>query len=132
MRAVWTRARSDLRRHLRSAIVLAVLIGLTSAVALGAAAGAQRTDTAYERYRAATNAPDWMVVSGTGVAEALGPNVDLSKLALLPQVEAVYSATFMLGESLGADGQALFLGHPNLESTIAGAQTIEGRSFAPS
>jgi ABC-type lipoprotein release transport system permease subunit len=117
---------------MRSVIVLSVLIGLTAAVALGAAAGARRTDTAYERFRAATNAPDWTVFSGTGVTEALGPHVDFSKLALLPQVEAVHTFTFMLGESLGADGKALFLGHPNLESTIAGAQTIEAQSFGSS
>jgi len=129
VRAVWTRARSDLRRHLRAAIVLAVLIGLTAAVALAAAAGAQRTGTAYERFHAATNAPDYVVFSGKGVAEALAPNVDFSKVALLPQVETVRTLTFMLGESLGADGTALFLGHPNLDSNIRGAQTIEGQSF---
>ena len=36
MSAIWTRARSDLRRHLRAVIVLSVLIGLTAAVALAA------------------------------------------------------------------------------------------------
>ena len=131
MRAVWTRARSDLRRHLRAVIVLSVLIGLTSALALGAAAGAQRTSTAYERFHAAKNAPDYIVFSGKGVAEVLAPNVDFSKVALLPQVEAVHTLAFMIGESLGADGKALFLGHPNLDSNIFGAQTIEGQSLMP-
>ena len=87
MHAVWTRARSDLRRHMRSAIVLAVLIGLTSALALAAAEGAQRTDTAYARLRAAVNAPDEIIASGTGSVEALIPHVDFSQVALLPQVK---------------------------------------------
>ena len=131
MRAVWTRARSDLRRHLRGAIVLAVLIGLTSALALAAAEGAQRTDTAYARLRAATNAPDYVAFSGKGVSEMLAPNVDFSKVALLPQVEAINTLVFLMGESLGADGKALFEGHPNLNANIMGAQTIKGQSLMP-
>jgi ABC-type lipoprotein release transport system permease subunit len=131
VRAVWTRARSDLRRHLRAAIVLPVLIGLTSALALAAAQGAQRTDTAYARLHAAVNGPDAAIISGTGVSEAIAPKVDLSTLALLPQVEAVRTGAFMLGESLGADGKALFVGRPNLNANIVGAQTIKGQSLMP-
>jgi ABC-type antimicrobial peptide transport system permease subunit len=131
MRAVWTRARSDLRRHMRSAIVLAVLIGLTSAVALASAEGAHRTATSYERLRVAVNAPDSMVFSGTGAAEALGPHVDFSKVALLPQVKAVHTTAYMLGEGVGADGKPLFGAPPNLDTTIMGAQTIEGQAFMP-
>ncbi len=110
MRAVWTRARSDLRRHMRSAIVLSLLIGLTSALVLAAAEGAQRTDTAYARLRVAVNAPDEIVGSGTGTVEALIPHVDFSKVALLPQVKATREMAYMLGEGVGADGKALFGG----------------------
>ncbi len=131
MRAVWTRARSDLRRHMRSAIVLAVLIGLTSALALAAAEGAQRTDTAYARLRAAVNAPDAIVVSGTGAAEALVPHVDFSKVALLPQVKAVHTVAYMIGEGVGADGKALFGGVTQGSRNILGAPTVEGQSAMP-
>ena len=133
MRAVWTRARSDLRRHIRSAIVVSVLIGLTSAVALASAAGAQRTDTAYERFRAATNAPDSVISSGKGAAAELwwGPYVDFSKVELLPEVEAVHTAVAFVGEGVGADGKELFFGRPNAETNIIGASTIEGQSFMP-
>jgi hypothetical protein len=131
MRAVWTRARSDLRRHMRAAIVLAVLIGLTAAVALAAAAGAQRTDTAYERFRAAAGHPDYVVSSGKGAAAEAwwGPYVDLSKLKLIPEVEAAHTAVAFTGEAVGADGKELFLGRPNAETSMAGAATIEGQSF---
>jgi ABC-type lipoprotein release transport system permease subunit len=131
VRAVWTRARSDLRRHIRAAIVVSVLIGLTSAVALASAEGAQRTGTAYDRLRAAVNAPDSIIFSGTGAAEALAPHVDFSEVALLPQVGAVRTTAFMLGEGLGADGRPLFSGLPNVDTSIFGAQTIEGYSTMP-
>ena len=130
MRAVWTRALSDLRRHLRAAIVVAVLIGLTSVIALGAAEGAQRTDTAYARLRAAVNAPDEIVFSGTGAAEAVIPHVDFSKVALLPQVKATRAMAYMLGEGVGADGKALF-GGVTRGSVVLGAPTIEGQSAMP-
>jgi len=130
VRAVWTRARSDLRRHLRAAIVVAVLIGLTAALALAAAAGAQRTDTAYARLRAVVNAPDEIVFSGTGAAEALVPHVDFSKVALLPQVESTREMAYMLGEGVGADGKVLF-GGVSQGSVVLGAPTIEGQAAMP-
>jgi hypothetical protein len=133
MRAVWTRARSDLRRHMRAAIVLAVLIGLTSALALAAAAGAQRTATAYERFHAATNAPDSAISSSKGAVAELwwGPYVDFSKVALLPQVEALHTAVMFAGEGVGADGKELFFGGPNAQVALLGAPTIEGQSAMP-
>lgn len=131
MLAVWTCARAELRRHIRSTVLVAVLIGLASAVALASAAGAQRTDTAYDRLRAASNAPDSVVFSGTGVAEILTPYVDFSKLALLPEVETLRTVAFMIGEGVGSDGEVLFGGHPNLDTNILGAATAEGHSALP-
>jgi ABC-type lipoprotein release transport system permease subunit len=116
---------------MRAAIVVAVLIGLTSALALASAQGAQRTGTAYARLRAATNAPDLAIFSGTGVTEVLGPHVDFSKVASLPQVEAVHTAAFLMGEIVGADGTPLFVENPNLDANIVGAQTIEGQASMP-
>jgi len=130
MRAVWTRARSDLRRHRRAAIVVAALIGLTSALALAAAEAAQRTDTAYARLRAEVNGPDEIVGSGTGSVAALVPHVDFSKVARLPQVKATREVAWMIGEGVGADGKALFGGVAQ-GSSILGAPTIEGQSAMP-
>jgi ABC-type lipoprotein release transport system permease subunit len=130
VRAIWTRARSDLRRHMRSAIVLAVLIGLTSALALAAAEGAQRTNTAYDRLRVAVNAPDEIVASGTGPVEALIPHIDFSQVALLPQVKATREMAYMLGEGVGADGKVLF-GGVSQGSTVLGAPTVAEQSAMP-
>jgi len=49
MGAVWTWVRSDLRRRRRGNRALVLLIGLSGAVVLTAAAGARRTDTAFAR-----------------------------------------------------------------------------------
>jgi ABC-type lipoprotein release transport system permease subunit len=110
--------------------VAAALIGLTSALALTAVEGAQRTDTAYARLRAEVHAPDEVVASGTGTAEALIPHVDLPKVASLPQVKATREMAYMVGEGVGADGKALF-GGVTQGSAILGAPTSRGQSAVP-
>src|SRR5438270_11705227 len=55
MTAVWMRARAELRAGRRSLIALALLLGIFGAVAMTAGAGARRTDSAYDRFVAATN-----------------------------------------------------------------------------
>jgi ABC-type lipoprotein release transport system permease subunit len=65
MRAGWAWARSELRRRRRSDVLLALLIGLTGAVVLTAAAGARRTDTAFERFLSWSRAADVQVQSDT-------------------------------------------------------------------
>ena len=46
MRAVWLRVRAGLRQDWRGLVVLALIVALIGGVALGALAGARRTDTA--------------------------------------------------------------------------------------
>jgi hypothetical protein len=48
-------------RHWRRTVVVALVCGLLGTVALGAVAGARRTDTAYGRYLASINASDVFV-----------------------------------------------------------------------
>jgi putative ABC transport system permease protein len=54
--------RATLRRTWRQSLALALLGGLLGAVALGAVAGAERTNTAYGRYLAASRISDALVV----------------------------------------------------------------------
>ena len=49
MRAVWVRARSDLRNHWRALVAMCLLAGLSGAVAVAAAIGASRTDSVSSR-----------------------------------------------------------------------------------
>jgi len=53
MATVWLVLRADVRRKWRALLSLALLLGLAGGVVLTAAAGAQRTDTAYPRLRPA-------------------------------------------------------------------------------
>jgi len=56
--AVWMRLRSELRIRWRAWLGLALLIGLAGGAAVGAAAGARRTETAYPRFVQAQNGYD--------------------------------------------------------------------------
>ena len=54
----WYVARATWRRSLRMTLLVALIGGLLGAVALGALAGARRTDSAYGRYLQSVNASD--------------------------------------------------------------------------
>ena len=49
MESLWLTLRAELRRRWRPMLGLAVLLGVIGGVVLTAAAGAERTDTAYPR-----------------------------------------------------------------------------------
>ena len=61
MGVAWYTWRASWRKSWREALVIAVIGGLLGAVALGALAGARRTDTAYCRYLASINASTVMI-----------------------------------------------------------------------
>ncbi len=91
MGSVWLAFRAGQRRRWRAALGLAVLLGLASGVALAAAAGAQRTDTAYPRLLRWSNAASVQVIP-----DCTGLHGFYAALARLPQVasmstEVVYS-----------------------------------------
>lgn len=69
MGIVWYTARSDLRRHLRGAVALVVLVGLAAGLVIACVAGARRTASAMSRMVEATEAADILVSpngEGTG------------------------------------------------------------------
>ena len=61
MTAVLTRLRSDARHGWRSWLALALIIGVFNGVVLAAAIGARRTETAYPRFLAASDAQDLLL-----------------------------------------------------------------------
>jgi ABC-type lipoprotein release transport system permease subunit len=50
MRAIWLRARAQMRRRVAATLSLALLLGVGGGASMAAAAGARRTDTAYPRF----------------------------------------------------------------------------------
>ncbi len=110
MKAVWFRARSDLRHSWRASVGLALLVGLIGGAVLAAAAGARRTDSAFARFLVATKAPDAVVFSSP--TDASFAQISAGQLAQLPSVDSVAEGAFftVLGMSdvgliAGADGR---------------------------
>jgi ABC-type lipoprotein release transport system permease subunit len=75
-------ARREIERRWRSLVILGLLAGVAGGVASAAIAGARRSETAYERWRTATAAPD-AIVFGTQVGAG---DVDYSRVRTLPEV----------------------------------------------
>jgi ABC-type antimicrobial peptide transport system permease subunit len=62
MRAVWARAKNEMRAHWRAITALCLLAGFPGGVALASAIGASRTDSVVDRLVAKTKAPDIFMV----------------------------------------------------------------------
>jgi putative ABC transport system permease protein len=86
--AVWFRFRADLRTRWRGLLGLALLAGLVGGVALAAAAGARRTDSAYSRLVAETRAWDVLVNPDNGAESALSSD-DVAHLREVAQAGRV-------------------------------------------
>jgi FtsX-like permease family len=97
--------RSALRGSWRQATALALLIGILGAVALGALAGARRTDTAYGRYLAAINASD-VFVNVPGVLPGMPETRPITLISSLPGVVAH-------GTYVGLSGYPVVHGKPD-------------------
>jgi ABC-type lipoprotein release transport system permease subunit len=123
MNAVWIRARAEVAGRWKALVGLGVLVGLLGAAVMAAAAGARRTESAYERFLADTRAPQVTVGSSFGSKQSL----DLSAVARLPQVaearELDYFGFYAMtptGTTFTAFGDAAGQGGPS---------TYWGRSF---
>ena len=74
----------ELRRRWRALIALGLLLGLAAGVAMAAAAGARRTDTAYPRFLHETRAADAVIFASQAAIE----NPDFEPIRQLPYVVA--------------------------------------------
>jgi hypothetical protein len=93
--AILFRARVELLRRLRSTLALALVLGLFGGAVLAAAAGARRTDSAYDRFLRDTRSADLFVLnSGTGDDV---PPVDLKQVVKLPQVRTAVVVPLLYG-----------------------------------
>ena len=86
MGGVWARFRAEFKRHALSLVLLSVVVGLTAGVVVALAAGARRTESAYDRFLARSSPSDLLIQANT---EATGPGLDLDAVARLPQVRRV-------------------------------------------
>src|SRR5205823_10581028 len=132
MGAVWLRLRAELRQQWRTWLALAVLVGLIGGVALTAAAGARRTDTAYPRFLRGSHAAGLLVTSARS-----GFHGYFRALARLPEVSWLAPAMF-LQMSLPGPGAAPFSGMVAQASPFGGegvsvdrVKVLAGRIFNP-
>ena len=87
MEAASYRARRALRRRWPATLALVVLVGLAGGVVVAAVAGARRSSTAYDRFRAETRAGDLDIAFDGPPAEGLDARA--AAIARLPQVEVL-------------------------------------------
>ena len=98
MAPAWFVLRADLRQRWRPMLAMMLLIGLVGGVVLTAAAGAERTDTAYPRMLRWANASQVFILPGEqGLATGgSGRTGFYAAVRRLPQVAAM-SSTVLLG-----------------------------------
>ncbi len=124
MRAVWARAKSELRSRRWSSLALVLLIGIAGGGAISVADAARRTDTAYERFLASHAPSD---VSVTESKNFVTRDVDLDAVAALPEVEQSARASLLFFEGHTADGRRVTTDDfvPIANSTRALGTTID-------
>ena len=132
MGAVWLRLRAELRQQWRTVLALTVLLGLIAGIALTAASGARRTDTAYPRFLRQSHAADLLVTSARS-----GFHGYFRALARLPEVASADAAAF-LQMSLPVRGASPFSGMVAEASPFGGdgvainrVKVSAGRIFDP-
>jgi hypothetical protein len=103
MRTALYLSRAAVRRSWRTAVAVALIVGLLGAVALGALAGARRTASAYDRYQASINASD-AFVNVPGPVPGMPATRPVTLIAGLPGITA--SAAY-----LGLDANPVVHGH---------------------
>src|SRR5947208_15219769 len=136
MGAIWVRARSELRSRWAAAVALALMIGVAAGVVITAAAGARRTDTAYERFLAWSHPPD----AGISLGDAFGfVGLSRDRIVSLPEVASSSTSDQVSFVSSTESGRYLFIGQGSGSAprTARGLhfqgrfKVLEGRMFDP-
>lgn len=123
---VW--ARHYARRRWHSFVVLALLAGLTAGVAMAAAAGARRTDTALARLAAATRAQDALIFT----SQVGDRHPDWQPLERRPEVAKLAAWDLMFGDIGGQPGGLLFVSHDGTWlGSVDRPVVVKGRMFDP-
>lgn len=126
MGAAWAWARSELRRRRRATVALALLIGVSGAVVLTAAAGARRTDSAFSRFLESNDSAD--VQLQYSATNDIDDKV-LEALRRHPDVETVAPAYITVAFSEDSDYDLLLLASPGPElfRDVDRPRVLEGR-----
>jgi len=116
-----------MRRRWRSLLVLALLAGLASALAMAAVAGARRTDTALTRLATTTNAMDAVVFA----SQSGDQNPNWTSLERRPEVAQLAPWDLMFGTSSGQPVILFGSDDGRWLGTVDRPVVLSGRMFDP-
>jgi len=122
-------AAADLRRRWKGLVVLGLLAGLSSGLAMAAIAGARRTESAFPRLREATHASDAVIfTTQVGITDP-----DWSKLEAKPYVKRLAKWNLMFGNQNGEPNALIFgpAADGVLFSKVDKPVVLEGRMYDP-
>jgi hypothetical protein len=137
VRVAWYRFGITFRRRRAGYLAVVVLIGLVGGLALGAVAGARRTQSSYSTYLASTNPSDLLLFTGfdnPSLGTSVGYNPGIGpKLARLRYVRTVETVAGFDGTIAGTNitGAHLRVGPgekpPSFEGTLGGEYATQDR-----
>jgi hypothetical protein len=127
---IWAWARTELRRRRRANVALVLLIAVSGAVVLTTAAGARRTDSAFERFMESSNTADVQVQYSTEAD--IDQDVE-DAFREHPDVEAVAPLYFTFGSNEASDYDLLVVSGPDpaLFRDIDRPRVLAGRTPDP-
>ncbi|HJR19572.1 MAG TPA: FtsX-like permease family protein [Actinomycetota bacterium] len=131
MRAVWLRARAEIRSRRRALLSATLICGLAGAAVLATLAGARRTESVYPRFLETHLAED-LVLNDLSFFVPVFWKPDFEALVELPYVESAAQVEFVgLGGELDNDlpegGLSIGSRDPNFTRTIHKPLMMEGR-----
>ncbi|MFY9587971.1 MAG: FtsX-like permease family protein [Actinomycetota bacterium] len=125
MKAVRLWLRAELRAGWRGLLSLALILGIAGGAVIAAAAGARRTDSAYDRFLVAHNAAD-VILFDDGFLDL---DVDLDAVSSLPQVADVARSSLLYYLLTNAGGVAAV--DERLGRAVNRFKVLEGRLYDP-
>jgi MacB-like periplasmic core domain/FtsX-like permease family len=123
-RVAWFRFRSTFGRRWGGYFAIVLLIGLVGGLAMGAVAGARRTQSSYPAFLASTNPSDLSLpdaLYGLAGAEVGYDPAIIEKIARLPHVKHVESSAELNNSPLQANGADFIPSGPNINAGTDGS-----------
>ena len=126
LRVVWYRFRATFGRRWGGYLTIVLLIGLVGGLAMGAVAGARRTQSSFSAYLASTNPSDIELPTGGGSGQGGGPDPTVvDTIAHLPHVKRIESYTSVNVLPLGPSGAPA--ANAATSASANGTGSVDGR-----
>jgi hypothetical protein len=124
------------RSRWRGWVVVAVVIGGIAGVLLAMLAGAERTETAYDRFTVATSAFDVALTNGGTTPDNVNRQFDFAEVARLPEVADAAVANYYFAYGTTPSGRKIVPGDVSpfasvdgkFGATLNGIRLLEGRT----